>query len=482
MNQSNLFLERTLRATWVIVMVGLFGLAQEAWSQHSGDLRELVHGLFDTDPDVRGEAAREVGAFKFPSSGFDEVVVEGLADALASNDQRVRIAAARAFSQFTMLPRWQLSAKAIDALASALKDPEISVVKNAGHALGHVNDPRVLIPLIMAMRTEDTGVISVATGALRHLLGKGLATEEAILALIESVGYERASSSVVGLLQLVRDKVPLAPLVKALSHKEVTVRRGAARALAAVGSTGIVEPLAAGLEDEDGEVRRQLILALGQVADPAVLPHLVKATEDRVEMVRTAAVIGLQRKGTAGLEPLLRVLTMDESPKVRRQAAIGLRTIGDSRAAPLLVKALKTEEDYDTWVEIASGALGHWNDDREVSRAIVQALTSPEPRVRLGAAIALQVDAYKILLLGPQETRPLIGALTDTEVDVRKAAVGALRLLAQDRLAPDGAREPLQLALTDNDPEVRRLARETLGLLGRPSRKDPKSEGPALRP
>ncbi|MBI3780727.1 MAG: HEAT repeat domain-containing protein [candidate division NC10 bacterium] len=463
-------------------MADFLGGVQPAWCRESKELQELVKKLADTDPEIRRRAAQAVGSFSFPESGFDGEVVEALAEALTNDDREIRVAAARAFSHLSMLPGWPLSRQAVDALVGALEDPEVSVLKNAAHALGHVTDPRVLVPLIVAMRTDDSGVISAASGASRHLLNRGLVTDEAIQALIDSLGYERASRHVISLLAMVRDRVPVGPLITLLAHEPVRVRRGAAAVLAALERPEAAGPLTAALDDEDQEVRRQVTLALGRIPDPDRVRDLAKAAEDREEVVRLAAVAGLQRGGTAALEILLRRLTKDESPKVRREAAIGLRTIGDSRAAAPLLDALKTEENYDTWIEIASGALGHWNDNKEVARAIVQALTKPDPRVRKGAAIALQVDSYKVLLLNTEEAKPLAEVLSDPEVEVRKAAVGALKLLAQERRAPGEAIVPLQAAANDEDLEVRRFAKETLGLLSPPPHRSPESRDPRPKP
>lgn len=468
----------------VLAILGLFGTTPAAWGQEgSGDLRELVQGLLDSDQEVRRQAAERVGSMRFPRSGFDEAVVERLAIALGSEDNQVRIAAACAFSHLTMLPPWPMTPNAVDALGSALKDSESSVVKCAAHALGHVNDPRALLPLIRAMRTDKADIVNVTSAALGHLISKRLLTDEAIQALIESLGFERAARAVVHHLSTVRNRVPLSPLMERLADKDVRVRKGAAMALAALRITEATPALVAALQDDDQEVRRQTAIALAGIGGPAVVLHLAKAAEDPEEAVRLAAVGSLWRGGKEALEPLLQRLAKDESPKVRREAAIRLRMLGDPRAARPLLDALRTEDNDDTWMEIASGALGHWNDNREVAREIVRSMTAAERKERGGAAIALQVDAYKVLLLSEEEAVPLDEALTDPDVGVRQAAAGAFRLLAENNLRLEWARTHLQAAAKDQDAEVRRLAQKALAVLGPPPPAQvPSAVGQATKP
>lgn len=469
---------------WPLALAVLLGAALSvAWCSEPMDLREAAQALLDPDPVIRKKATEAFRSLSSHRPAFDETIVQGLAKALWSEDTQVRVAAAEAFSYLTMLPQWRSSPKMVDALIHALEDPEPSVVKRAGHALGHVTDPRAVLPLIAALRADDAAIVNVALGALNHLQDYGLLKGEAIIgALIESLEFEQAGKAAASLLALVSDEVPLRPLVDRLSSERVKVRRGAALALAKIGTREALGPLSDAIRDEDQEVRRQVTLALGRIGGSAALPPLTRAAEDPVKAVRLAAVQGLERGGSDAMEPLLQRLRLDESPEVRFKAAIGLRTIQDNRAARPLLEALKHEENLAAWLEIATGALGHWNSDREVARAIVEALKEPDPKGRRGAALALQVDSYKILLVGQEAVRPLAEALTDQEDEVRKAAAGALKQLAQRKLNLELARDPLKAAAHDADPTVRRLARETLGLIGHPPQESSESGSPAPKP
>ena len=110
--------------------------------------------------------------------------------------------------------------------------------------------------------------------------------------------------------------------------------------------------------------------------------------------------------------------------------------------------------DRDPLVRAAAlGALGELGDADADVPVIERALTEPAWQIRVGAARALSgVSA-------PLAVPTLSRALTDTHLDVRKAAVLSLTRWAGSEIA---AREALGLALKDVDADVRAYARRAL--------------------
>ncbi|MEW2357413.1 HEAT repeat domain-containing protein [Spirillospora sp. NPDC029432] len=172
-----------------------------------------------------------------------------------------------------------------------------------------------------------------------------------------------------------------------------------------------------GLNDGEPQVRLQAVLGL--VALSAVT-EVAEAADDPAREVRVAVADGLARLGgTAGL-PALEDLLADHDPVVR-MAALD-----------------------------AAAALGV---PEPLAGRVVTGIVHTGWQVRRRAALALAEAAPEIAV------RPLIRALRDETVDVRRAAVQSLERWAGDRPEVVVA---LTEALTDPDPGVRTQARWAL--------------------
>ncbi|MFC4059223.1 HEAT repeat domain-containing protein [Planomonospora corallina] len=140
----------------------------------------------------------------------------------------------------------------------------------------------------------------------------------------------------------------------------------------------------------------------------------------------------------------------DASREVRVQAARGLGVIGKPSEA-LAVLARDPDPLVRAEALESSGAVG-----APLADLAVQALADPAWQVRVGAARCLGAA-------GPEHAAgPLVGALADANLDVRKAAVLALGAWAE-RPEVAGA---LRGALSDSDADVRAHARRALARVG----------------
>lgn len=105
-----------------------------------------------------------------------------------------------------------------------------------------------------------------------------------------------------------KEKRDVEGLIKALRHKDVLIRRKAAKALGDLKASDAIEALIAALKDKDVEVRVEAIRALGRIKD------------------------------NRAINPLLEVLRGDESLDVKVEAAKALKEIGYTKATDLLVE------------------------------------------------------------------------------------------------------------------------------------------------
>ncbi|MBO2461779.1 fumarate reductase/succinate dehydrogenase flavoprotein subunit [Actinomadura violacea] len=267
-----------------------------------------------------------------------------------------------------------------------------------------------------------------------------------------------------------------------LSDPDPKVRRAAVATLTEVAPDGVAGALATALRDSHGSVRHAAATALRELVEvlPAtgdVRDALSGALDVPDAQVRAAVldVLRALRLGGTGVfagalgDPDHRVRLQavrglvahdaadgvaraagDASREVRIAVAHGLGTIGDPAASGALGRLV---EDADDLVRAAAfEALAGVGCPPPLDAAAAAALHYPAWQVRAGAARGLagaDPEAASV---------PLVKALDDPHLDVRKAAVIALS--AQPRTAE--TIEALSAARSDPDADVRAYARRAL--------------------
>jgi HEAT repeat protein len=288
---------------------------------------------------------------------------------------------------------------AVDGLIRALRgeDPEIQAA--AASILGEMRTTAVA-PLMDALNDTDRFVRLVAA----RNLGK-IGNEQAIEALIESLHREPDSevrATVAEALGYMGSRQAIEPLTLAMQDRDEEVKVAAARSLGYIGDRRAIEPLVRGLSDVDDRVR---YAALEALKDPrgTVQGHLVSALRSGNEEFRTGAAEALE---AAGWEP---------------------RT-GEELALYLMA--------LDRWAEVERVG-------EDALPVLTEALSDP--------SIEMRANAVKVIarIGGGEAVAPLIGALRDDVVVVRKRAERALVDMG------DSAIPALTEAAAEALPEVR---------------------------
>ncbi|MEV4110123.1 fumarate reductase/succinate dehydrogenase flavoprotein subunit [Nonomuraea sp. NPDC049695] len=286
------------------------------------------------------------------------------------------------------------------------------------------------------------------------------------------------SPRILELHRLAEEQPTAAQLAPYLSDPDPKVRRAAIATLTEIVPEGVGAALAAALGDAHGTVRRAAATALKELVE--VLPataELGAALAGRLDgedaMVRACALdvlralrLGDRQTFAAGLadadrrvriEAIRGLVSLDEadlvaaaatdpSREVRVWTAKGLGLIGKPSAALAALAA-----DADPLVRAAAlEASGATGAPLEIQAA--HAIHDADWQVRVGAARCLAAADADVA------PGPLIGALADANLDVRKAAVLALSRWA-DR--PEVA-AALRAALSDPDADVRAHARSAI--------------------
>lgn len=222
------------------------------------------------------------------------------------------------------------------------------------------------------------------------------------------------------------------------------------------------------LRDSDPRLREIAAAALAEIGDVQALQPLIEALQDSSPEVRDAAAMALgELRDSRAVQPLIDLLA---DPETQQVAAWALATIGDRRAAPVLEK-LALEGDSAPMRGMAVRSLGRMSDGEEVSLfircledpshlVVIEACkilgelqedtataalfkvfdSTPHPRVRLNAAVALAK-------IGDPRANEYLIAILQEDGDWGRRLNALLGLREQQQ--QEAAREALRAALND---------------------------------
>ena len=257
----------------------LFGPPNIDQMEARRDVQGLIKALAWKDAPVRRAAAEALGALHDPAS------VDALAALLADENSGVRRAAVGA-----LVARG--GQRVVDPLVRALADPDAQVRSTAENALykrlmadidaetrrvtatalGRLNTPESVAPLLNAVKDADENVRIAAIKALATM-----GEMQAVLPLIMIVARETARARSTGrsdaameraashALDTLADARAIAPLRAAVSQSDPDAREVAIRRLARIGSPEVAEILGGLLADGDAAIRRAAARGLAEM-------------------------------------------------------------------------------------------------------------------------------------------------------------------------------------------------------------------------
>ena len=213
-----------------------------------------------------------------------------------------------------------LAKKKVIGLIKALDyKKDVGVRQRAAEALGQIDDPRAVAPLIAALHDQEQCV------------------RDAALNVLGDMG-ERA----------------VKPLIATLKDEDETIRKEAATALGQIGDERAVEPLIATLKDEDEALLMAAVIALGQIGDERAVEPLIAALKHWQQRWQLLDAV---RDSTSDLlraveAPLITALRDSDKALYRRvrrklhmQVIITLGRIGSTRAVEPLMAAYKDNDE-----------------------------------------------------------------------------------------------------------------------------------------
>lgn len=231
-----------------------------------------------------------------------------------------------------------------------------------------------------------------------------------------------------------RETIPT--LIELLRDEQPDLRVDAAVALGILRATEAVSALVENIEnDPEGEVRIEAVKALGKIGSKDAVAPLIRCFE---------------AEGYPALNQLSGNAEYGSWFEVQRRALEALGEIGDERAIATVVAALENE-DYEDLQENAIRVLSRLDASRARQFLIGQMKSGGRLARRRALRALANLPAFRAAGGDlPGETLvPLVGALTDTDPDVRIAAAQALAGSENPMVAVS-----LLLLLNDPDPTV----------------------------
>ena len=232
------------------------------------------------------------------------------------------------------------------------------------------------------------------------------------------------------------------------------------RALAAAGEHDVIRPvLNDALGSDQQDQRDQIYSMLGEIDEPYAVALVLAGFDKERGESRREAIVALGRTGDPA-----HAAKIEKFINTRGLVFVTIEALGDlgnEASIPAIEKMLaRSEKPVKVYAAVALWKLGRV---AEAEKVIGELFDDSEWRVRMSLAEQLgTVPDSKSLSI-------LAGLAEDSEPNVRKAAVRALR----ERVTEGLDFEPILLArLTDTDYEVVALALDALATIGRPTALD----------
>ena len=338
----------------------------------------------------------------------------------------------------------------VESLIYTLNHENKYVRSMAAWALGEINDQRSIEPLISSLNDKKKEVRKNAVQALvkinydhpAHLYTDNLSNnkDKYVQFLAKAV------------LRQMKDNQGLKEIIEELKNKKSSIRVKAVEALESfvdISDTNAVEPLIAALQDEKKDVRAIAAWALGKIEDTRAIDPLIIALKDKEGWVRSNAARALGMiKGNRAVEHLINTLK-DKESRVQVSTAWALGELKDNRSIEPLILSMKDASVLGKWYAIEA----FYKIGKPAVIPLIAALENNDVEIRRHAVISLG------LIRDQSAVESIISLLNDEHV--RSDAITSLALINDRR-----AVEPIITLLTDKNEVVRSKAAKALGKLG----------------
>ncbi len=224
--------------------------------------------------------------------------------------------------------------KDITGLIKALGHTDLDVQYLAVEALGDLQDPAAIPPLV-TMLSEDQ-YSALRWKSAEALVKIGNDSVEPLIVLLGHPDEDVRWKSAIALGEI-RDVRAIDPLIGLLRDQDRYVKGRVAVALGMIGQPA-VSPLIRALGEGDGSLRWGAAIALGRIRDPRAIAPLVRALGDKYENVRSEALASLKAMEDGNIDLFIRLL--NEVGNEALQTYIAQAPKGDVPDSPVFTEFL----------------------------------------------------------------------------------------------------------------------------------------------
>lgn len=394
---------RTDAMTRVFVLGLAAGLAVGCGRERTPEEKKagaLIDRLRDVTPEVRADAARELGVMRYGPAAPH--LIRLLADVRTD----VRTAAAEALGEI----REVRAVKHLAVLASA---ESWSLRKAVVEALGKMATPET-VPILSAALADDHAAVAMA--AATGLSGAGTPGVEALLAAATNEAREVRVAAACG-LERVTHAAAGETLRNLLRDEDSSVRFAAMDAIAGRLSPELLPPLVEMIADTDYVIRKRAARLAANAGAPAV-PLLSKFIRHKSKAARMETVQALCRMDAAQTVTPLLAAMQDKDQRIREVAAKEMaRRMAGPKFRGVLLKALA---DADAAVRLSALQLLREDEGKDILEPVIRLLQDPSEEIRL-------ISTKIVCRMGePAGLDHLVPLLKDKAVAVRQTAAAGL--------------------------------------------------------
>jgi HEAT repeat protein len=343
--------------------------------------------------------------------------------------------------------------RALSGLAVALlKDPDAEIRQVAASAIGRLQIPERVEPLMQALGDDDPEVIRSALLALRRIQNDKLIHHLVPLLRHQNFAVRSTAAQTIDTLRWApTDREQRIWFCVAKGWYERAAATGGQDALPALRLTFETGPVSAGV---------RAVEAMGSISNPDVVKLLTQALRSEEPAVCIAATGALGRVGGSDAVRALVPGLRNSHTQIRAESARALGILGAAEATAPICQLLDDPE-WEVRRE-AAAALGKLNN-REAVEPLTKLLDDVDGDVRETAALALGGTGDR------RAVGPLVVALKDEVASVRRIAAAGLSRIDPDWVSlPEtrAAAEKLKVAIQDAEPAVRFFVAQLLVNLG----------------
>ncbi len=413
-----------IRLLWFVIVFAFFSgycIAQPKLpegsipSNISPEVRAAIDLLYSDIPEQRAIGATQLGAmglYAVPAVPYladmlgDEYVTPG-GDDLISRPSIGEICARSLI---------QIGSPSVGYLVNVLEGSNRIAIYNAIFALGEINDPQSITPLLLRINNDDPNIRKLAIKALAKFDDSQIvdsiitklkdkdpdvraATVEvlakkndprATLYFIDAIKDPDNFTQYLAIDALIKlnDKRAVKPLIEGLKSDNPNFRKNSALILGTLKVAEAKQPLINAANDPDPFVEEKILWAISEYKDNDTAEIFISKLNSKNSMVRLAAVDGVSKLDSdKAFEPLVGLLR-DDNQEIQQKVGEAISKLKNPAVNTVLIDKFKDSHE-DLFVRSNSAMILGIRKCEQAKPYLIEGLSSSDINIRKSSALAL---------------------------------------------------------------------------------------------